>query len=168
MPDPSTPKPLTPLPPCYCPLLLLQALPDGDWFCSSGCRTIKDFLCEQVLAGDTPVESEHTGCAHGYTWQLLKGKDGSSATTRCLRTAVEVLQVRRAGAQGAQGRGWRIGQDRARRGWGTRGPRLKDRAGQGKAWLGHKGLPGPRLGDKAGQVRGRGRCWPLPTLGPGY
>ncbi|KAK9810346.1 hypothetical protein WJX72_009121 [[Myrmecia] bisecta] len=63
----------------------LHELPDGDWFCSPECHSINDSLRARVLAGPVPISGDHT-------WQLLRGKDGTHATTWALKSAAELLQ----------------------------------------------------------------------------
>eukprot|EP00873_Tetraselmis_striata_P040953 jgi/Tetstr1/461217/TSEL_006354.t1 len=53
----------------------LEALPDGDWFCSSGCEKVHSVLTAQVKLG--PVEVQ--GDTRNLVWQLLhKDMEGSS------------------------------------------------------------------------------------------
>lgn len=58
----------------------------GDWFCSEQCSHIRDTLNGQVARGVLPLEG-------GLSWQMLRGIDGSDASSTALATATTLLQV---------------------------------------------------------------------------
>ncbi len=71
---------------CAVPVPFLRSqLPDGAWFCSPECTSVKDLLKAWVAAGDVPLTQSHS-------WQLLNGKDGSISTGKTLRVALDLLQ----------------------------------------------------------------------------
>ncbi|KFM25801.1 Nucleosome-remodeling factor subunit BPTF [Auxenochlorella protothecoides] len=65
----------------------LDALPEGEWFCSGECSAIHARLRARVEEGvvDIPGHPQHS-------WQVLRGKDGRVASAWALRAAQEVLQ----------------------------------------------------------------------------
>lgn len=65
----------------------LQAVPEGDWFCSQECMRINQLLGTYIQAGQMEIPA-----SPGHTWQLLRGKDGTHGTAWSLRAAQELLQ----------------------------------------------------------------------------
>ncbi|MEW5318728.1 MAG: hypothetical protein WDW38_009924 [Sanguina aurantia] len=69
----------------------LTCVPQGDWFCSDGCRHIRTQMHLHLNDGEQHAD----GCGAnggGYTWQLLKGKHGSKSSSRVLASALGILQ----------------------------------------------------------------------------
>ncbi|CAL8466932.1 g6468 [Coccomyxa elongata] len=62
----------------------LTELPEGDWHCSPECAGIAARMHERVSSVAMPLEGE-------YSWQILRGKDGTHATTWALKAAQEIL-----------------------------------------------------------------------------
>lgn len=52
----------------------------GSWYCSPGCRGIAGRIQERVSATPQPLGGDHS-------WQVLRGKDGTHATTWALKAA---------------------------------------------------------------------------------
>jgi hypothetical protein len=67
------------------PLLLPRP---GEWFCSEECQRIRANVNAAVQAQQMDIPGHP-----GHTWQVMRGKDGRTATSWSLRTAQEILQV---------------------------------------------------------------------------
>lgn len=52
----------------------------GDWYCSAECGGIAARMRERAGGVAVPLEGE-------YSWQILRGKDGTHATTWALKAA---------------------------------------------------------------------------------
>jgi hypothetical protein len=77
---------------------LRQALPTGDWFCHGECAQVYSALDPaRSKGGLQPLPSGlrlPAGCKHPageYTWQWLRGADGTAATKKALEAALELL-----------------------------------------------------------------------------
>ena len=52
----------------------------GEWHCSPECKGIATRMRERVSSVPVPLQGE-------YSWQVLRGKDGTHATTWALKAA---------------------------------------------------------------------------------
>ncbi|CAK0734199.1 hypothetical protein CVIRNUC_000397 [Coccomyxa viridis] len=62
----------------------LTELPDGAWFCSPDCHRIAGKMRSNVSSVPVPLDDK-------YSWQILRGKDGTHATAWALRAAQDIL-----------------------------------------------------------------------------
>ena len=60
---------------------MLRQLRAGNWFCSPDCRSIAAQIRARISAAPQPLPEPD------YAWQLLRGKDGTHATTWALKAA---------------------------------------------------------------------------------
>ena len=73
-------------------------MPGGDWFCRGECAELWKALRAQCTAVPQHLRRSlqlPAGCKHPageYTWQWLRGADGSAPTKRALQTALELLE----------------------------------------------------------------------------
>lgn len=65
----------------------LDAVPEGDWYCSEECERIRSLVSESVQAQMINIPGYPS-----HTWQVMRGKDGKTATAHSLRAAQEILQ----------------------------------------------------------------------------
>ena len=77
----------------------LQALPEGEWFCSPTCEHVFQNLQMLVARGPIPLtlmgleEGEGEGAGGGRSWQVLRGRKGEPANGRTLSSVVEMFSV---------------------------------------------------------------------------
>ncbi|GLI61577.1 hypothetical protein VaNZ11_003959, partial [Volvox africanus] len=65
----------------------MQAVPEGEWFCSDECMKIRQLLTDALEQGENIMPGNPA-----YRWQFIRGRDGTKATARALKTVLEILQ----------------------------------------------------------------------------
>ncbi|GIM10423.1 hypothetical protein Vretimale_13980 [Volvox reticuliferus] len=65
----------------------MQAVPEGEWFCSDECLKIRHLLTDALEQGENIMPGNPA-----YRWQFIRGRDGTKATARALKTVLEILQ----------------------------------------------------------------------------
>ncbi len=92
-------------------LLLLQELPEGEWFCERDCKGIDAILTQLVANGPESLsdsvisralesrqqqfkpEKAESSNRPSFAWQILCGKAGSAANTKTLSEAMNLFAV---------------------------------------------------------------------------
>ena len=71
----------------------LQALPEGEWFCSPTCEHVFQNLQILVARGPIPLTLMGLEEGEGRSWQVLRGRKGEPANGRTLSAVVEMFSV---------------------------------------------------------------------------